>query len=366
MDKKSSKKYRWFIGIDVSRNELDFAVMNGKILLFHREIPNEVKSIKDFIAELKLMPGFIMSKAIFCMEGTGFYSNHLLQVLQHFKANAVVQNALHIRNSLGNIRGKNDKIDAMRIAEYSYLHRENLRFWSPRRPVIDQLAELNTLRTRLQGLYLILTTPVKEQQTFVKKKVFKENLQLCVRSIEAVKLDLLNVEEAILKVINEDEQLCRLRDLIVSVDYVGPVTATEMLICTNEFKDIKDPKKFACYAGVAPFPKESGKMRIKSRVSHVANKKMKCLLHMCALQAMRHSPELRPYFLRKVEQEGKPKMAVMNALRYKLILRVFACVNQNRKFEKTYVNSHVKMLKEIESESSASGKEEKETIIDVL
>jgi hypothetical protein len=55
----------------------------------------------------------------------------------------------------------------------------------------------------------------------------------------------------------------------------------------------------------------------------------------------------------------------LNALRYKLILRIFACVNQNRKFEKAYVNSHVKKLKEIEPASSAFSKEEKETISDV-
>jgi len=366
MDKKSSKKYSWFIGIDVSRNELDFAVMKAKTIIFHREIPNQVQSIKDFIMELKSRQGFTVSKTIFCMENTGFYSNHLLQVLLRLKANIVVENAMKIKNSLGNIRGKNDKIDAMRIAEYTYLHQANLRFWSPRRPVIDHLAELTTLRLRLQGLSVGLTTSVQEQRSFVNKSIFKENLQLCKRSMEAVKLDLMDVEEAILKVINEDEQLCRLRDLIVSVDYVGAVTATEMLVCTNEFRDIKDPKKFACYAGVAPFPKESGKMKVRSRVSPLANKKMKCLLHMCALLAMRHCPELRPYFLRKVEQEGKPKMAVLNALRYKLILRIFACVNQNRKFEKVYVNSHIKKLKEIESESSAFDKEEKEIIPDVL
>lgn len=32
------KQFKWFIGTDVSRNELDFAVMKGKKLLFHAEI----------------------------------------------------------------------------------------------------------------------------------------------------------------------------------------------------------------------------------------------------------------------------------------------------------------------------------------
>ncbi|MDB5285682.1 MAG: hypothetical protein JWR05_631, partial [Mucilaginibacter sp.] len=33
--------------------------------------------------------------------------------------------------------------------------------------------------------------------------------------------------------------------------------------------------------------------------------------------------------------------AVLNAIRYKLVCRVFACVNQDRRFEKVYVRKEV-------------------------
>src|ERR1700760_1660838 len=133
-------KFDFFVGIDVSKGELDFAVQRGKDLLFHREIANEPSAINMFIKELCCLPGFTLSKAVFCMEHTGIYNSHALTVLHKRKASICLEAALQIKNSLGNIRGKNDKIDAMRIAGYAYLKREELRFWVPKREVLQQLA----------------------------------------------------------------------------------------------------------------------------------------------------------------------------------------------------------------------------------
>lgn len=112
------------------------------------------------------------------------------------------------------------------------------------------------------------------------------------------------------------------------------------MISTNEFKQITNPKKFAFYAGVAPFPKESGLFKGRRRVSHMANKKMKKLLHMAALVAIVYNTDLREFYERKVG-EGKNKMSVINAVRNKLIHRIFTCVNENRKYENIYTRSVV-------------------------
>jgi hypothetical protein len=56
---------------------------------------------------------------------------------------------------------------------------------------------------------------------------------------------------------------------------------------------------------------------------------------MAALVAVRYRGELQDFFLRKVA-EGKNKMSVINAVRNKLVLRVFACVRDNRPFDRTY------------------------------
>jgi transposase len=174
MQETKTKNYTYFIGTDVSRNELDHAVMRGKALLFHVETKNTPSDILSFIQELKQLPRFTISRAVFCMEHTGIYCNHLLACLKKLKANVVQENALHIRNSLGNLRGKYDKIDAIRIAEYAYRSRERLRFFIGKRRALQQLAELNTLRTRLLSVQQILNKPIKEQSSFIAKKAFKE------------------------------------------------------------------------------------------------------------------------------------------------------------------------------------------------
>ncbi|GAB2546457.1 hypothetical protein GCM10027085_42240 [Spirosoma aerophilum] len=116
---------------------------------------------------------------------------------------------------------------------------------------------------------------------------------------------------------------------------MGVTVATEVIITTNEFKDITDPKKFACYAGVVPFEQSSGRKRGKPQVSRIANKKVKALLHLAALSASLHSDEFKTYFNRKVA-EGKNKMLVLNNIRNKIVLRIFACVRRGQKYENIY------------------------------
>ncbi|WP_027420416.1 transposase, partial [Crocinitomix catalasitica] len=99
---------------------------------------------------------------------------------------------------------------------------------------------------------------------------------------------------------------------------------------------IKEAKKYACYSGVVPFDYSSGtSVNKRSRVSPMANKSIKTILHMAAMSAIQCEGDLKHYYLRKVA-EGKNKMSVLNAVRNKLILRIFSCVNQNRIYQKKF------------------------------
>jgi len=117
--------------------------------------------------------------------------------------------------------------------------------------------------------------------------------------------------------------------------------ALNMIVATGEFKRIKESKKFACYSGVAPFAYQSGSsVRGKTRVSKMANMTMKKLFHMAAMSAIQCCEELKLYYQRKVA-EGKNKMSVLNAVRNKLISRVFVCINNKRLYEKNFKNALV-------------------------
>lgn len=329
-------EFEFFIGIDVSKNELDFAVQQGRHFLFHREIANDRGAINGFIKELGKLPGFNLSKAVFCMEHTGIYNNHSLTCLYKKKAHICLEAATQIRSSLGNIRGKNDKIDAMRIAGYAYDKRDKLRLWMPKREVVQQLAHLAATRLRLITVKKQLKTPLKEHDSFSSGKVARQNLQICSHSLKAVDEDIERADKAIDKLIHADAELHRLFSLVTSVSGIGKVTAVQVIVATNEFRDINNPKKFACYSGVAPFTDDSGKIIKKARISHMANKKVKTLLHLSAIVAIQYNADLKLFYERKVLQEKKNKMSVINAVRNKLILRIFACVNQNRPYEKNY------------------------------
>lgn len=329
-------EFEFFIGIDVSKNELDFAVQQGSRFLFHQEIVNAPAAINTFLKELGKLLGFSLSKAIFCMEHTGIYNNHALACLHKKKAHICLEAATQIKNSLGNIRGKNDKVDAMRIAWYAYKEREGLRLWEPKREAVQQLAHLAATRLRLITVKKQLKVPLKEHVSCSPGKTSKQNIQACSHSLKAIEGDIARTERAIEEIIKADKELTRIFKLATSVSGIGKVTAVQVIVTTNEFKDISDPKKFACYSGVAPFTDDSGKLIKKARVSHMANKKVKTLLHLAAIVAIQHNQDLKRFYERKVLQEKKNKMSVINAVRNKLILRLFACVNQNRPYEKNY------------------------------
>jgi transposase len=108
-----------------------------------------------------------------------------------------------------------------------------------------------------------------------------------------------------------------------------------MIVETNAFRDFDDARKFCCHAGVAPFTYESGSsVRSRSRVSHRADKSIQSLLHRTALSvATRRKGELSDYYLRKVA-EGKNTMPVINAVRAKLVLRMFAVIKNDAFYEK--------------------------------
>lgn len=163
-------EFDFFIGIDVSKNELDFAVQQGKCFLFHREVANEPGAINAFVKELGRLSGFKLSNALFCMEHTGIYNNHLLSCLYKKKAPVCLEAATQIKNSLGNIRGKNDKADAIRITGYAYDNRHKLRLWQPKREIVQQLAHLAATRLRLITVKKQLKVPIKEHAAFSTKK----------------------------------------------------------------------------------------------------------------------------------------------------------------------------------------------------
>lgn len=330
-------KYKYYVGIDVSKLTLDFSAVSAGKVVFFIQTENTDEGFEKFLIEFsKEYPFETMEEILFCMEHTGIYCNTMIQLQETYDLNLWIETALQIKRSMGMARGKNDKIDSYRIATYAYRFKDKANVWEIRRPEVRKLKYLLTFRNRIVNVIKSLKMPLKEIESFEDFDLFTELESLHAGSIEALTKDLETIDFKINKLIKEDVALNQLNTLITSVDNVGRIVSAEIIVATNEFKTINIGKKFSCYSGVVPFRHESGtSIRGRQRVSHMANKNMKSLLHMSAMSAISRPGEMREYYQRKVA-EGKNKMSVINAIRNKLVLRVFACVRDGKLYEKNY------------------------------
>lgn len=261
-------------------------------MVLQTSTPNTIAGIKTALRLLKILPNWKPAATVFCMEHTGIYNRtggpaHLLDFLHKLRFPIWLESSLQIKKAGGLQRGKTDSIDAQRIAEYAFRFRDQLRLWEPPRQVVQQLAMLSATRQRLIGVYNQLAGPLAEQQNFINPGFQKQLRKSCQASLVALEKDRKAVDKAIEQLIESDIQLKQLFALITSVPGIGPVTATEVVIATNELTTITDPKKMACHAGVAPFEYKSGSsVRGRPGVSQHARKRLKSLFHLSAMSAI--------------------------------------------------------------------------------
>ncbi len=176
----------------------------------------------------------------------------------------------------------------------------------------------------------------KESEQFLPKEIIKELVKTNSSIIKNLKKNLKQIDTQILDLIVNDEALNKNYQLAQSVPGIGPQTATYLLIMTKGFTAFENARQLACYAGVAPFPYQSGSsINGRNKVNHLADKKLKSLLNMCALNAKKYDYQLKTYFEAKVEK-GKNKMLVLNNIRNKVLHRVFAVIKR----QQPYVNIH--------------------------
>jgi len=323
-----------FIGIDVSKNTLDFCLKRQDELSFFK-INNTKKDWKSLFSKLKKIHSLVVNETLFCLENTGDYTNPSLNFLSEIGANIWLEMPIKIKRSSGLNRLKTDKTDAKMIAEYSERFLDRYRPWKKPRVEVQILKAFFNQREKLVKNLNQYKSPLKDNEFSSCKEIIKFKKKSFNKIIKVLNAELEMVEQEIKALISRDPRLKELYKIIISVPGIGFVTAVDLIINTNEFININNPKKYACYAGIAPFEQSSGTAMYKSRVSHMANKNAKKSLHMGAMSAVTCSGELKEYYYRKINQ-GKTKMSALNAVRNKIILRVFSCVKRMEIYRKNY------------------------------
>jgi transposase len=332
----------FFVGTDVSKLTLDMSITSKGIELHSSRITNTKKAVAAWFKTMNKQTGISAGNTLFCMEFTGIYNYHLVEYLNSQAASMWIMPGVQLKHGKGMDRGKSDKADAKKIALYGFTHPHEVRLWKKPRLVLKQLKALINNREGLIQTRHQYERRLKESKSLVDKKELAITKKYCQPMLTLADKQIKVIDKAIKELIQGDEKLNEISGYVQSVDGVGIVTAAEIIVTTNEFENYGDAKKLACHCGVVPFKNQSGtSIKGKASVSHKANKKMKRLLHLAALAAIKVKGEFKIYYERK-KAEGKHVMSILNAIRNKLVLRIFACVKSKRYYEKNYQYSLVK------------------------
>lgn len=267
-------KKQWFIGIDISKDTIDVAILQ-------EQFPESVKE-KQFNNNL---PGFDamlgwmikqkveISEGVFCMEHTGTHGLLLFVWLNQKGIDYCVEPGLQIKRSLGLVRGKNDKVDARRTAGYALAQKARLKYFVIPAHNLTQIKQLLTYRDQLVKMKTGLMSSLKSHQQYhqvTKLDCVIEDIKHQIQQL-ADRID--QLEKQILQIIKSDQDLKKNYELTTSVIGIGPIIAFYMLVTTNNFTSFENGRKYACFAGIAPFEESSGKHRGKAHVSHLETRK---------------------------------------------------------------------------------------------
>lgn len=321
--------FKIFVGVDVSKLTIDVFIREKQL---HRQFPNDVDGFVSMIRWFEKQTPGLMNDMLICFEHTGVYSLPLALFLEEHPIAYAMIPALSIKRSLGITRGKNDQIDAKRIAEFAYRFQDKV---SPTKlPARDvtKLQYLLNLRDRLSrnlGGYMVSKNEIRRA---LGENILPEIFSSYDKMIVAIKDEIRQLEKIIRGIIRGNDEIRTTFELVTGIKGIGLIVACNLIVYTHNFTRFSDWRKFACYSGTAPFDYQSGtSIRGRTQVSSIANKQMKRMLHLAAMCAIHRDVEMREYYSRRLA-EGKSKMSVINIVRNKLIARVFAVVKRGTPF----------------------------------
>jgi transposase len=325
------KQWEFTLGVDVSKNTLDISCSE---LSEHIKINN---GTEGFVLFLKWCRNFKidLQRSFLVMEYTGGYEYKLLQFCEAQKIQYTRIPGLAIENSLGIARGKNDKVDSARIAQYGEEKHKSLKASKPLNAAIMSLKELLSFRKRLVRENAGYQAIIKEREHMYnvnKKDIIVKTLQqkhkANIKIIEAVEVEMM-------KIVSTDEKINFNYRLITSIRGIGKVNGLMTIAYTENFTSFDNPRSYAVYVGVVPFDHSSGSsIKGRKRVSHIANKELKQELNQAARSAMQWDKELNTYGQRKLQT--KCYKVVLNNIKFKLILRMFAVVKKGEMYVDNY------------------------------
>ena len=335
MSKFSKKKH--FVGVDISKETLDISLISQESYGRYKDkkIDNTMKGYSELKSWLK-KKSIRKDDVMFCMEHTGTYGLMFFSWLAQERYDFCVEAGLQIKRSLGMVRGKNDRIDARRIADYAYTHKDKLKDFHLPSTLIFRIKQMLTYREQMVRVRTSMKNSLASHKQYEELTGLHEITERINKDIEHYDQQIKEIEQKIVSLINNDPEVKKNFELAQSVKGIGLVITAFMLVTTNNFTGFDNGRKYASFAGIAPFEHTSGKsVKGRPHTSYLGHKKIKALLSNGANSACKWDAQLRAYYQRKLK-EGKDHKIIINAISCKLVNRVFAVIKRQTPYVVTY------------------------------
>jgi transposase len=303
-----------FVGIDVSKEWLDVAVLPGGQTWRCQREGDELDELVDKLVALD--PTAIV------MEASGGYEIAVAATLAEASLPTHVVNPRQVRDfakAMGKL-AKTDRVDALVIARFAEAVRPEPR------PLKDQQARrLEALLVRRRQLVEMMATEKTrlKQAIDLLKPDIKSHINWLQKRVHQTDRDL---RDAI-----KDMPIWREKDkLLRTAPGVGTVLSRTLLASLPELGALTR-RQIAALVGVAPFACDSGQMRGKRRCWG-GRADVRQVLYMGTLSAKRHDPALAAFYERLIAA-GKPAKVAITACMRKLLTVLNAMVRDNQPWQ---------------------------------
>ena len=299
-----------FIGIDVSQDSWDVHVLP--------EAQSFSIRVDEGAVERLLAQMGSPAEALVVVEATGGVERELVAALLEAGWTTAVVNPRCVRDFAKalNRLAKTDAIDAEVIAEFAKRIQPRPTQQAPERQV--RLDALVTRRRQLVALRSVERTRLSQAADRTARQSIDKTLRFLDRQVA-------ELDQAISRLIDSDDQWRAKRDLLESVPGVGPATSAALVAELPELGRL-NRCQIAALAGVAPLNHDSGKFRGQRRIRG-GRAALRTALYMAAFAARRFNPVIRQ-FAKRLHQAGKPFKVVLVACLRKLLVILNTMVRQ--------------------------------------
>ena len=270
-----------------------------------------------------------------CLEATGVYHENCAYYLSDhsFHLSIVLPNkAKKYLQSIG-LKSKNDKIDAKGLARMGA--EQKLSLWE--RPA-DIYVSLKSLTRQHQSIQETITAErnklhAEEHSAMTNKEVVRQ-IRSLIKFLENQKKA---INKAIELCVKSDAELKSKIKKICAVRGLSTLSVSTVIAETNGFDLFKNYKQVVSYAGYDVVENQSGNHRGKTKISKKGNSRIRRILHMPSLNAMKsEGTNFKQLYTRVYERTGI-KMKGVVAVQKKLLLTIYYLWKSGEAYDKNYI-----------------------------